>query len=163
MRTRHVKQAILAMHPIKNTHKLLLGIIGLSALLLGWRWLGYPSSLDEASFYRKLSIEVASGAQTLNLASLMPGDWELVCGANGYGGDFHLNKYKRTYSAVGDLQDGAWGMVFISADGSYTAARGNCRSAKVLLSLSGCHHRHEAVMLREGNRGKCPSFSLPGI
>lgn len=151
-----------AMHRLKNSHRLLLGVAGLLALFFVWRGLGYPSSLGEAYFYRKLSSEVEAGAQELKLAALMPGDWELVCGANGYGGDFHLKKYNRTYSAVGDLQDGAWGMIFISADGSFTAAKGSCRSAKTRLSLEGCHHRHDAVMRRQGVDAACPSFSSPG-
>lgn len=150
------------MHRIKNSHILLLGVVSLLTLFFGWRWLGYPSSLGEAYFYRKLSSEVDAGARELKLVALMPGDWELVCGASGYGGDFHLKKYNRTYSAVGDLQDGAWSMIFISADGSFTAANGNCRSAKALLSLEGCHNRNDAVMLREGVDAKCPSFSSPG-
>ena len=147
---------------IKNPHNFSLVVACLVTGFFGWRWLGYPSSLGEAHFYRNLSFEVKSGAKQLKLVELMPGDWELVCGAHGYGGDFHLRKYNRTYSAVGATQDGAWGMIFISADGSFTAANGGCSSAQALLSLEGCHNRHDAVMVREDNEAKCPSFSSPG-
>ena len=130
----------------------------LPGILLLWHQLGYPYSFDEARFLYRLSLAKANNAQTLNLAKLMPGDWEMVCESSGYDGPRYLERYGRTYEPVGHPQDSSWGLIFISADGSFTAASGSCR-APGLEPLGGCLERKEALLVRsERGRADCPVF-----
>lgn len=130
----------------------------LPGILLLWHQLGYPYSFDEARFLYRLSLAKANNAQTLNLAELMPGDWEMVCESSGYDGPLYLERYGRTYEPVGRPQDSSWGLIFISADGSFTAASGSCR-APGLEPLGGCLERKDALLVRsERGRADCPVF-----
>ncbi len=135
-----------------------LGAATFLGILLVWHRLGYPYSFDEAHFLYRLSLAKANNAQTLNLAELMPGDWEMVCESSGYDGPRYLERYGRTYEPVGHPQDSSWGLIFISADGSFTAASGSCR-APGLEPLGGCLERKEALLVRsERGRADCPVF-----
>lgn len=135
-----------------------LGAVTFLGILLVWHRLGHPYSFDEAHFLYRLSLAKANNAQTLNLAELMPGDWEMVCESSGYDGPLHLERYGRTYEPVGHPQDSSWGLIFISADGSFTAASGSCR-APGLEPLGGCLERREALLVRsERGRADCPVF-----
>ena len=132
-------------------------VIGISAIaFMTWSSLGRPTSIAEARFLRALSTQDKTGE--LVLGKLMPGSWETVCDAPGYGGDFYLDQYKRTYPATGDMQHGAWGLVFIEPDGSFSSASGNCKSSGVMIDLNGCMPRTEAVARRHGGVGTCPTF-----
>lgn len=148
------------MPPFKTSHKLLVAFGGFLALLFGWRWLGYPTSLDEASFLRKLSSQVTSGTQELRLSDLMPGDWELVCESHGYDGPLYLKRYNKIFEPVAPPQDGVWGLIFISNDGSYKSAVGSCRVPGVRLYTNGCTERGQAVLLRGTSHGECPEFKV---
>jgi hypothetical protein len=147
------------MPPFKAPHKLLVTLGVFFVFLFGWRWLGYPISLDEAFFLRKLSSQVTSGAQELRLPDLMPGDWELVCESHGYDGPLYLKRYNKTFEPVAPPQDGVWGLIFISNDGSYKSAVGSCRAPGVRLYTNGCTERNQAVLLRGTNHGGCPEFT----
>lgn len=123
-----------------------------------WHRLGYPYSLDEALFLHRLSVAHANNAQTLDLGELMPGNWEMVCESGGYDGALYLERYGRTYEPVGPPQDSAWGLIFISTDGSFKAASGSCR-VPGLQPLPGCLERPEALLVRsERGRTDCPEF-----
>jgi hypothetical protein len=143
----------------QSKHRYWLGTTAfLGILLLLWHWLGYPYSFDEARFLFRLSVAKAQNAQTLNLAELMPGDWEMVCESHGYDMPLYLDRYGKTYDPVGPAQDSTWGLIFISADGSFKSASGSCR-APGLLPLGGCLERKDAVLVRsEHGRADCPAF-----
>lgn len=123
-----------------------------------WHATGRPISISEYRFLERLSEQPLNSQGHLDLKSLMPGDWESVCGAHGYGGNFYLEKYGREYPSVGEPQDGAWGVVFIDADGSFTSASGNCQSTGAVISLEGCAARTQAVLQRSTAISGCPSF-----
>ena len=138
---------------------LLLSAVLLAAAAIAWSVFGFPSSLSEARFRQALESQKLRGARELKLPELMSGDWELVCGSNGYGGDFYLERYNRTYPAVGALHDGSWGLVFIAHDGSYVAAAGNCASPGIYLSVEGCLERARATLAANKRVSQtCPQF-----
>lgn len=140
---------------------LLIGVLAILAIL-GWTFLSLPTSLSEARFDYNLLQHAEQRSLRAPLSELMPGDWELVCNGHGYNGSFYLEKYQRIYPAVGDMQDGAWGLVFIVSDGSYTKAAGNCRTSGAYLSIEGCHARAQAVLSLQPQAGRCPSFNIQG-
>ena len=76
-----------------------------------WHALERPRSYFEYQFLDKLSKQRLDSLSRLDLKDLAPA-MELVCDAHGYGGPLYLEKYGRTYPAVSDLQDGAWGTRF---------------------------------------------------
>lgn len=123
-----------------------------------WHATERPSSGSEYRFLKRLSELPLSTQRHLDLAALMPGDWELVCDAHGYSGDFYLEKYGRKYPSVGEPQDGSWGLIFIDVDGSFTSASGNCKSAGVQIYLAGCATRTQAVLWRDAVTSNCPLF-----
>jgi hypothetical protein len=146
------------MSATKSKHRFWLSTALVVGLLFVWHRLGYPYSLDEARFLHRLSVAKANNAQTLNLAELMPGDWEMVCESSGYDGPLYLKRYGKTYEPVGRPQDSAWGLIFISADGSFTSASGSCR-VPGLQPLPGCREKPEALLVRsEHGRVDCPEF-----
>jgi hypothetical protein len=136
-----------------------LPLLAAAAVAVAWSLLGFPSSLAEVQFARALKSERVRGAPDLKLPELMRGDWELVCGSNGYGGEFYVKRYNRTYPAVGALHDGSWGLVFIAKDGSYVSAAGNCTSPGVYLSVEGCLERAKATLAASKVVSQtCPQF-----
>jgi hypothetical protein len=143
----------------RNKSLKLLTIVGLPfALFLGWHLLGYPYSLDEARFLHKASGQISSGAKELDLAKLMPGDWELVCDSHAYDGPLHLKRYNKTFEPASRAQDDAWGLIFISPDGSYQSASGSCRVLDAELSTDGCIERAKAKFVR-GLGSRCQKVS----
>lgn len=138
---------------------MMIALTGFSILLIGaWIALGTPSSIAEVRFQHRLAKAVAQPTTSLNLSSLMPGDWELVCGAHCYDGPLVVSKYNRTFPAVSACQDGAWGLVFISSDGSCTSAAGDCRSSSIHIGLDRCLPRSGATVRRDSEQRSCPSF-----
>ena len=137
----------------------LVAVVGLLAAVGVWALFRFPGYRAEMRFVEALRSEHARSAQELKLSELMPGDWELVCGSNGYGGEFHVKRYNRTYPAVGALHDGAWGLVFIARDGSYTSAAGNCASPGIYLGVEGCIERAQAVLSRKSPQQQCARFT----
>lgn len=136
------------------------------ALLLAWGHFDYPQSLAEAQFLSKLKLAASETVQQLNFTDLMPDDWELVCRSHGYDGSLYLEKYKKTFPAVGAPQDGAWGLIFIKSDGSYSPVSGSCRQG-ININFSGdtCFPRGEGILTREktAGNGNCRSFSAGSI
>jgi hypothetical protein len=90
----------------------------------------------------------------------MPGDWELVCESHGYDGPLYLKRYNKIFEPVAPPQDGVWGLIFISNDGSYKSAVGSCRVPGVRLYTNGCTERGQAVLLRGTSHGECPEFKV---
>ena len=140
-------------------------LIAIGALLCAaaaWSFLGYPTSLDEALFLRKLSSSISSGSQQLKLADLMPGNWELVCESHSYDGPQYLKRYEKTYPPAAPPQDRVWGLIFIAKDGSYRSAVGSCGRIGAYLSLAphGCIERSQAILTLAGNRASCATFSF---
>lgn len=129
-----------------------------AALFLGWHVLGYPYSLDEARFLHKASSQIAAGAKELDLAELMPGNWELVCESHGYDGPKYLERYNKVFEPASRRQDEAWGLIFISADGSYRSAAGSCSVRGLRFGSRGCLERTKAIFVRELENGGCKSF-----
>lgn len=106
------------------------GATGLVAAIFVWVAPGLRRAADVAVFSARLA---AAGPKEkeLKLHELMPGDWELVCSSSCYQGKFYLEKYKRSFPSVGECHDGAWGLTFISKDGSARAAGGSCKEPGV--------------------------------
>lgn len=124
-----------------------------------WALSRLPAYRAEIRLIEALRSENVRSAHELKLSELMPGDWELVCGSNGYAGEFHVKRYNRTYPAVGALHDGSWGLVFIARDGSYTSAAGNCASHGVYLGVEGCIERARAVLSSKSPPQQCVRFA----
>lgn len=126
------------------------------ACATAWWLAGRPYSLAEA----RLLFALRAGAEgpTLDLGRLMPGEWELACDAHGYGGDFRVERYGRTYPAVGQMQDGAWGIVFIRPDGTFQTAASTCGASGVILDLNGCVPRGKAILHRTEKASSCPTL-----
>jgi hypothetical protein len=122
-----------------------------------WVYEGAPLTMAEATFLHRVHREVNN--ERINLSLLMPGKWEQVCGAHGYSGPFYVEKYNRTYSPAGAADDGAWGLLFISSDGSFVPASGNCRLNGARLFVRGCVSRETAVMLGTTESNGCRTFS----
>jgi hypothetical protein len=123
-----------------------------------WHGSKLPLSIYEYLFLSRMAEQQPELRESLDLRTLMPGDWELACDASGYGGDFYLKDYDRKYPSVGDMQDSAWGLIFIHSSGKFSAAAGNCRSTGVLLNISGCVPRTRAVLIRRPGDSKCTEF-----
>ncbi|MES2185537.1 MAG: hypothetical protein V4505_13370 [Pseudomonadota bacterium] len=95
----------------------------------------------------------------MDLGDLMPGEWEMACDAHGYSGDFIVEKYGRTYPSASDLEDSAWGLVFISHDGTYTSVGGHCKPTGMRIYLPGCVPRQQAVLHASAQKsGACTDF-----
>jgi hypothetical protein len=129
---------------------------------IAWSLLGYPTSIDEALFFRRLSSKVSEGSQELRLSELMSGDWELVCDSHFYDGPLYLKRYDKTYPPAAPPQKGVWGFIFIAEDGSYRSAVGSCASTGAYLSFEplGCIERSMAVLVREEKARSCPAFKV---
>src|SRR5688572_5530211 len=98
-------------------------------IVAGWLALGAPFSIAELRFNHRVGEAVRNGSNSLDLGTLMPGNWELVCSSNCYDGSGpYVAEYNRRYPVVSACQDRSWGLVFIARDGSYTSAAGDCRS-----------------------------------
>ena len=136
-------------------------LVGIGALVAAGTWAlsRLPGYRAEMRFIEALRSENVRSAHELKLSELMPGDWEFVCGSNGYAGEFHVKRYNRTYPAVGALHDGAWGLVFIARDGSYTSAAGNCASPGIYLGVEGCIERTRAVLSSKSPPQQCARFA----
>lgn len=116
-----------------------------------WRWMGYPTSFNEAVFLVKLQSAISKKQQTINFADLMPGDWELVCLSHGYDAPLYLKEYGRTYPQAGAMQDSAWGLIFIEPDGSYTPVSGSCGDGVYIGGFKNaiCLPRDQAILQQE--------------
>jgi hypothetical protein len=120
----------------------------LVASLTVWWQLGTPQSWMEAKVTYRLLTLSPSDAKDLDITQLVEGDWTLVCDSHGYGGPQKIERFGRTYPAIGDAQDGAWGLLFIRADGSYFGVRGNCRVPGFGFELQRCLDRTDAIVRR---------------
>jgi hypothetical protein len=123
-----------------------------------WHAAERPLSIYEYFFLSRLAEQQPKLRESLDLATLMLGDWELACDAHGYGGDFYLKKYDREYPAVGAMQDGSWGMIFIHSNGKFSSATGNCRSPGVYFSINGCIPRASATLIKHPDGSTCLQF-----
>ena len=133
----------------------------LIATTIAWGFLGFPTSLDEATFLHRLSSKVSAGVQKIILSELMPGDWELVCSSHSYDGPLYLKQYNKTFPTVAS-DDGGWGLIFISKDGSFSSAVGSCgRQAGTYISLEPhfCVKRSDAVLSRS-EISSCTTFGF---
>lgn len=120
---------------------------------------GWPNSLAEYRFLSKVSSLSKTPGTSMRLQVMMEGEWEIVCDAHGYGGDFYLAQYGQTYPSVGDMQDSAWGIIFIRADGTYAAVSSNCGKTGVVVRLPGCMKRSMAILhASTTGYGKCAEF-----
>lgn len=131
-------------------------------VMLTWGHFGYPQSLAEARFLSRLKSAASENVQQINFTDLMPGDWETVCQSHGYDGSMYLEKYKKTFPAAGAPQDGAWGLIFINADGSYDSAASSCgKGVNINFSDTICFPRGEGILTREKTvvNSRCQSFS----
>jgi len=142
----------------KSVAWLVSGSIGAFAVFMLWSFLLLPSSVAEFKFRRALLAKADSRSTQVELGSLMPGEWELVCNSHGYAGDLHLSKYNRTYPPVAPPQDGVWGLVFIASDGTYTSAVGSCRRGGAQVRVEGCVPRAQATLHLSQSQGVCPVF-----
>lgn len=148
----------------KNTTALQLFVglfVVIFLLLLVWGKLGYPFSLSEGIFLSRIKSSSGTEIQQLNLSELMPGEWEMVCESNGYDEPLYVQKYKKTFPNVGAMQDGAWGLLFIRSDGTFSSVSSSC-GAGVLLKFSRdrCLLRGQALLVKSAqDQGKkCEKF-----
>lgn len=128
-----------------------------------WGFLGYPTSIDEAIFFRRLSSAASARSSEVKLAELMPGDWELVCWSHSYDGPLHLSRYNRTYEPAAPADDGMWGLIFIAKDGSYRSAVGSCGGIGVYLNFEPkvCIERSQSVLyIGKSSKESCTTFSF---
>jgi hypothetical protein len=125
----------------------------LALLLFGWSRLHYPYSYAEALFLPSLISASSNDMEKIDLAELMPGDWETVCESHGYDEPLHLTKYQKTFPTAGAMQDGSWGLIFIRSDGSFNLVSSSCR-AGVYLHFSGnrCQLREKAMLVQDTSR-----------
>ncbi|WP_147375681.1 hypothetical protein [Noviherbaspirillum cavernae] len=133
------------------------GVLSIFLLLIAaaiWNLYELPTSIDEAIFRYQLSARAVSGSANIKLAELMPGGWELVCDSHGYDGDLYLARYRKTYPPAAPPQDGVWGLLFVSSDGSAKYAVGTCRLDGVRIDVRGCAARDASVLMLRENRGR---------
>lgn len=135
-----------------------------AGLLAIWIAAGTPWSFAEARFIQRLSSATKDASPNISLRTLMPGDWQLVCDAHCYQGEIRLSDFDKTFPPISDCTENAWGLLFISPDGSYTSARGGCGSnMPVYIRIGGCVSRERAVLKRTTRPFvACPSFALDG-
>jgi hypothetical protein len=130
-----------------------------------WLTLGMPGSYAEARFLHRLESVAAGDLRSVPLDNLMAGDWELVCDAHCYNGGIRLSRYNKSFPSIGACTEEAWGLLFISNDGSYTSAGGRCggSSTSVYIKLNGCIAKEQAVLRRTVEPFlPCPSFVING-
>lgn len=123
-------------------------------------WFAFHASASQKLFYNKLDSLIQSNAAEINLSDIMEGDWEMACRSDGYDQNIHIAKYNRTYKPVGAMDENAWGVIFISADGTYKSVTGWCSKGGVSLNLRGCMDRAKSILYkREPQQGdNCPSY-----
>jgi hypothetical protein len=144
---------------MKQKSVIAVAVLGFVACVTtAWLAMGAPSSLAEARFYHRLANATSTSKAALDLSALMPGEWELVCSAHCYDGPLYLKKYDRKFPAVSACQDGSWGLIFISSNGSYTSAAGDCRSSSVEMNLDRCLPRGNANLQPYRDRGGCLEY-----
>jgi hypothetical protein len=126
---------------------LLFGVIFI--LLFTWMGMGFPSSLAEYRFLLRLKEFSINKAIEISASELMPGDWVMMCESHGYDEDLYIKEYDKKYPNVGAMQDGAWGLIFINPNGSYTSVSASCGMG-VYVKFSGnrCLARDKAVFHR---------------
>lgn len=142
---------------MRKSFFLLAGCAVAVSAAIAWNYAGAPTSIAEARFLNGFSKVRAS--ERIDLAKLMPGDWELVCESHGYDGPMYLKKYNRTYEPVAAPDDATWGLIFISADGSYVPASGSCRLNHAKFYVNGCSPRESAKLIRKESSSGCTTFS----
>lgn len=114
---------------------------------------GYWFSLKpDREFIGRVQQEIGQGVNELDLSKLMPGPWETVCNIHGYDGPTYIEKYKKTYPPAAQAQDGAWGLTFINADGSYTSVAGS--TADGFSFNFGCLPKNFAKLARKSGSDK---------
>jgi hypothetical protein len=143
---------------MKKIFLILTGFTCFFVLIGIWLHFGAPTTLAEATFLSKVAARLG---QPIELAELMPTDWEMVCESHGYDGPLYIKKYDKTYSPAAPSQDGVWGLIFIRADGSYTQAVGSCRYPGMQFDLNGCVTA-KSIKLTMYNSPKysCPVYKL---
>ncbi|MBI2726559.1 MAG: hypothetical protein HYX42_09960 [Polaromonas sp.] len=133
----------------------LLLIVSLSV----WIYFGSPTSVSEFTFMRRVAALKSTYPKAIELREMMPGDWEMVCDSHGYDGPLYIKKYNRTYEPAAPPSDGAWGLIFIRSDGTFTEAVGSCRYPKVELDVNGCKEaRSVRLFLTSQVHESCPIY-----
>ena len=125
----------------------------LALLFFVWSRLHYPYSYAEALFLSSLISASSKNVEKIDLAELMPQDWEMACESHGYDEPLHLTKYQKTFPTAGAMQDGSWGLIFIRTDGSFNLVSSSCRTG-VYLRFSGnrCLTREKAILIKDRER-----------
>ncbi|MBV0934708.1 hypothetical protein [Marinobacterium weihaiense] len=96
-----------------------------AVLFVAFASLYFVLNRHERAFVSLLQNEIEEGRARVDLAVVFDGDWELMCFSHPYDGPLKLDKYGISYPPVADAQDGAWGFLFIKADGSYRSVSGS--------------------------------------
>jgi hypothetical protein len=131
-------------------------VLALMVGMVGWS-IFMPASWAEYHFRSRLS-GMAASRQTISLDSLFPSPkWELACDSHGYAGPLYLKEYNRTFPPAAPSADGAWGIIFIEPDGSYTPIVGSCGRGGTYVQLKGCVPR-QAVLTLQVVRNGCPEY-----
>lgn len=113
----------------------------------------YPYSIPEMKFYFRLNDAILTNKQVIRFDELFESDWEVVCESHGYDAAVVFNGV--TYPHAGDMQDGAWGFLFIYADGSFDSASSSCgKGAYLMFSGKNCLPKSEAI-LHKMEHGGC--------
>lgn len=128
----------------------------LTTLFAVWTMIDSPRSIEEYLFLKNLK---DTPEQRINLALLNKREWETVCSMPGYGGDLYLEKYKKTYTPAGAMQDGVWALRFIRSDGTSIAVSGTCNQTGAYIKLDKCVVRNDAVLaLDEKSSLSCRTY-----
>jgi hypothetical protein len=137
-------------------------VILVSVLIFAWSKLNYPYSYAEAIFLSNLNTVLSNNLQKINLAELMPTEWETVCESHGYDEPLYLEKYRKNFPTAGGMQDAAWGLIFIKPDSSFDLISSSCGAGAALhFSNERCLPRERAILIRDKNtqNGICKVFT----
>jgi hypothetical protein len=143
---------------MKKLFFILTGFILFFVLTGIWLYFGAPTSLAEATFLSKAAARLG---QPIELAELMPTDWEMVCESHGYDGPLYIQKYNKIFSPAAPSQSGVWGLIFIRADGSFTQAVGSCQYPGMQFDLNGCvTAKSIKLTMHNSQKYSCPVYEL---
>jgi len=125
-----------------------------------WRIFNLPRSFLEYKFHSYLARYLNDKPEELNLVDFMDSDWELVCESHGYDEELYLKKYNKKFPTAGEMQDGAWGLIFIYKDGSYNLVSNSCKGgAYFTFSSNRCLSRENAKLFLKGKELNCYYFA----
>lgn len=125
-----------------------------------WLIFNLPRSFLEYKFHSDIARYLKDRPEEINLVDFMDSDWELVCESHGYDEELYLKKYNKKFPTAGEMQDGAWGLIFIYKDGGYNLVSSSCKGGIYFTFLSNrCLSRENAKLFFKKYERDCSYFS----